>query len=367
MQRYPTSQSSSRPPINPWGDYDQFLALAKREGIKTSEDDSVRREDTLPPDLDTELIEFAARVAWRNSNRCIGRLVWQTLAVRDFRHVSCEESAFDALLSHLRLATNGGKIKPVLTVFPSSDCGKPGIKVLNHQLIRYAGYRARDGSILGDPQNERLTESALTAGWVPPSDRSAFDLLPVLIQMNDRPIRAFELPHAEVLQVRLRHPRLGWFEDLGLRWYAVPVITDMSLDAAGRRHPYSPFSGWYMGSEIGARNLADANRYNLLPLVAERMGLDLKKSSSLWKDQALVELNIAVLHSYESEGVTIVDHHRASSQFMRFVENERRSGRDVTGDWSWLVPPLSGATCPMFHQSLDHTEKYPALRPQPSV
>lgn len=29
------------------------------------------------------------------------------------------------------------------------------------------------------------------------------------------------------------------------------------------------------------------------------MALDTRKTSSLWKDQALVEINIAVLHSYQ--------------------------------------------------------------------
>lgn len=37
---------------------------------------------------------------------------------------------------------------------------------------------------------------------------------------------------------------------------------------------------------------------NLQP-IAEKMGLDTKKSSSLWKDRALVEINIAVLYSYQ--------------------------------------------------------------------
>lgn len=38
--------------------------------------------------------------------------------------------------------------------------------------------------------------------------------------------------------------------------------------------------------------------FNLQP-IAEKMGLDTKKSSSLWKDRALVEINIAVLYSYQ--------------------------------------------------------------------
>ena len=37
----------------------------------------------------------------------------------------------------------------------------------------------------------------------------------------------------------------------------------------------------------------------VLQKVAVKMGLDVKKSSSLWKDRALVEVNIAVLHSYQ--------------------------------------------------------------------
>ncbi len=31
-------------------------------------------------------LTYGARVAWRNNTRCIGRLHWQTLIVRDLRH-----------------------------------------------------------------------------------------------------------------------------------------------------------------------------------------------------------------------------------------------------------------------------------------
>jgi Nitric oxide synthase, oxygenase domain len=53
-----------------------------------------------------------------------------------------------------------------------------------------------------------------------------------------------------------------------------------------------------MGTEIGARNLADVDRYDLLPVVASRLGQDITKERSLWRDRALVELNLAVLHSF---------------------------------------------------------------------
>lgn len=47
--------------------------------------------------------------------------------------------------------------------------------------------------------------------------------------------------------------------------------------------------------------------------VANKMALDTRKTSSLWKDQALVEVNIAVLHSFQVGvfplGLTILKKH----------------------------------------------------------
>jgi len=39
------------------------------------------------------------------------------------------------------------------------------------------------------------------------------------------------------------------------------------------------------------------------------MGLDTSRDRTLWRDRALLELNVAVLHSYEKAGVTMMDHH----------------------------------------------------------
>jgi nitric oxide synthase oxygenase domain/subunit len=49
----------------------------------------------------------------------------------------------------------------------------------------------------------------------------------------------------------------------------------MRLEIGGVSFPAAPFSGWYVGSEIGARDLADADRYNALPEIAKRLGLDI--------------------------------------------------------------------------------------------
>src|SRR6266850_5176204 len=42
----------------------------------------------------TDELTHGARVAWRNSNRCIGRLYWESLRIRDMRHLATEEELF---------------------------------------------------------------------------------------------------------------------------------------------------------------------------------------------------------------------------------------------------------------------------------
>ena len=57
---------------------------------------------------------------------------------------------------------------------------------------------------------------------------------------------------------------------------------------------------------------------------ALKMDLDTRTNTTLWKDKALVEANIAVLHSFQSRNITIVDHHTASESFMKHFENESK-------------------------------------------
>jgi len=289
-------------------------------------------------------LSYGARLAWRNSTRCVGRYFWQHLHVRDLRHLETEEEMFASIVEHIKLGTNGGDLRAVLTVFRTGD---PKIRIWNGQLILYAGYRQPDGRILGDPNSVALTEQAMKLGWRGAGTR--FDILPLIIQIEGREPRWFEYPPEIILEVPISHPRFEWFEELGLKWFAVPAVSGMALDMGGIQYSAAPSNGFYMGTEIGSLNFGDKRRYNMLPLVADKMGLDRSEERTLWRDQALVEVNIAVLHSFRKHGVRMLDHHALSDYFMRFNEQEEALGRTVYGHWPWLVPPLSSSTSDLWH------------------
>ncbi|GAA1372402.1 nitric oxide synthase oxygenase [Catellatospora chokoriensis] len=301
-----------------------------------------------------------ARMAWRNASRCIGRVYWRSLTVLDRRQHRVPDQIFDDLVSHLHTATgeghNRGKLRAVISIFGQAVPGRPVTRLWNDQLIRYAGYRSGDG-MTGDPQYEHFTSAVTRLGWT--GKGSAFDLLPLVLQTGDGEPRLYELPESAVLEVPLAHPEYGWFAELGLRWHAVPAIANMRLSIGGVDYPLAPFSGWYMGTEIGARNLADVHRYNQIPVIAARLGLDTSSESTLWRDRALVELNRAVLWSFERAGVRVTDHHSESRLFLTHVERERRAGRATPADWTWIVPPISGGLTPVFHRYYTEADQRP--------
>lgn len=321
----------------------------------------------LPAPLTSEELRWAGRIAWRNHARCIGRLHWRSLIVRDHRSIDTPEAMAGSLLQHLALAQEGGLARPHMTVFAPAGSGERGPRIWNSQLCGYAGYLEKDGTVLGDPANRQITAWALELGWQPPSSPSAFDLLPWLISGPDGRVRVFPLPPGSVMEVHLRHPRYKWLERLGLRWYAVPIVSSFCFHAAATDYTAAPFNGWYMGTEIGARNLGDVDRYNLLPLVAEQLGLDRGAKRSLWQDHAMLALNEAVLHSYAADGVKLVDHHTASDEFVQFCAREMKRGRQVSARWDWIVPPMSGSATKVFHQPMSEFPTTPDFRAQPTA
>jgi nitric-oxide synthase, bacterial len=306
-------------------------------------------------------LAFGARVAWRNSSRCIGRLYWRSLRVRDRREVTAAPEVAAESVTHLRQATNGGRIRPVITVFAPDTPEGPGPRIVSSQLVRYAGYEIIDGGVVGDPANTQLTRLARALGWPGGQPPGRFDILPLLVQEAGGPVTMHEIPADAVLEVDIEHPQYHWFAHLGLRWYAVPVISDMYLDIGGVRYPAAPFNGWYMCTEIGSRDLGDAARYGQLPVIASRMGLPTGDDRTLWKDKATTELNLAVLHSFSAAGVAITDHHTESVRFLQHMEREEQHGRACPADWTWIVPPTASSTTPVFHryyQDFDQTPNF---------
>ena len=295
-----------------------------------------------------EELLIGAKLAWRNHARCAGRYNWRSLKLLDLRDQTTPEQVAEGCFEHLRVSTNGGRLRSVITVFGQQRPGAAGPRIHNPQLIRYAGYRRPEG-VHGDPVHADLTDYALGQGWQGKGTR--FDVLPVFISVDDGPVSMFTVPDSALLEIPIEHPEFDWFGELELRWHANPAISNMVLDIGGVRYPSAPFSGWYVSSEIGARNLSDEARYDMLPTIATRMGLSTKRNASLWKDRALIELNRAVIHSYDKAGVYIVDHHTAAAQFITHVDREEAAGREVMTDWSWINPPLSASTVPTFHRS----------------
>jgi nitric-oxide synthase len=301
----------------------------------------------------TDELSYGAKMAWRNASRCIGRLYWRSLVVLDRRRARTADEIFALLVHHLR-AAGRSQIRPVISIFAPALPGQRYARVWNEQLIRYAGYA--DG---GDPRQRDFTAAMQGFGWEGKGE--AFDVLPLVIETPGEGVRLYELPERAIVEVPLSHPEYGWFAELGLRWNAVPAISNMRLTIGGVQYPLAPFNGWYMGTEVGARNLADSDRYNMLPVVAARLGLDTSRESTLWRDRALVELNRAVLWSFEKAGVKMTDHHTESQRFMTHLASESRAGRPVPADWSWIVPPMSGGITPVFHRYYDELDLKPAF------
>ncbi|MGX9929901.1 nitric oxide synthase oxygenase [Virgibacillus salarius] len=348
-----------------WEEAEAYLTQYHQE-LETAFTDFKNRCEAVKREIDVygtyqhtyDELMYGAKLAWRNSNRCIGRLFWERMDVIDARKATTNEEVFAYLIDHIKKATNGGKVKPMITIFQPEviQSGASPVKIWNHQLLRYAGYETDEG-IVGDPASIEFTKVCQKLGWE--GKGTHFDLLPLVVQVNDQPPKWQEIPDDVVIEVPIQHPTIDIFAGREVKWYAVPIISDMRLEIGGLSYVASPFNGWYMGTEIGARNFADEDRYNFLPLVASQLGLNTKHLSTLWKDRALVELNAAVLASYKKAGVSIVDHHTAAKQFEIFEKQEAKHRRSVTGKWAWLIPPLSPATTHIFHKPYDNTTKKP--------
>jgi nitric-oxide synthase len=264
-------------------------------------------------------LAYGARIALRDSGWCTSGVPWRQLKVRDLRGLRNAAAVATECVAHLRLAHHGGDVRPLVTVFAPDTPAAPGPRVWNDQLVRYAGYAET-----GDRRYTEFTEAVTRMGWQAPEPRGRFDVLPLVVETAHEGVRLFDVPADAAVEVPLVHPGLPWFADLGLRWPAVPVVANMALVIGGVRYPAAPVNSWHIGTDIGTRGLADEAAYGVAREVAQRLGLDTRTERTLWRDRATVELNLAVLHSFDTAGVTITDHHAEARHRLAWLRSRQR-------------------------------------------
>ncbi|MCC5664889.1 nitric oxide synthase oxygenase [Nostoc sp. CHAB 5784] len=337
----------------------QFLDLISLEQAWEPEDKERRwkeiREEVKATGTYTHTYEelaYGTQVAWRNASKCVGRIAWNNMVVRDRRHVTNPDEMFRELQEHVQFATNGGNLQITMTVFrPKQPKERWGTRIWNSQLYRYAAYEQPDGRILGDPANLDLTKAIIKFGWQPPESRTAYDILPLVIEPGEQEPKMYHWNRDEVLEVEIEHPSIPEFKLLGMRWYAIPAISNFSVHIGGLNYGCIPFNGWYMGTEI-MRDFLDEYRYNMMEDIAKVLKLDTSSEQTLWRDRVALELNIAVLYSFQKAKVTMVDHQTASRQFLTHDLREKKAGRECPGDWGWVVPAAGGSACPVWHHQM---------------
>lgn len=294
-------------------------------------------------DVDRDSLTWIARHAWRMADRCVGRSGWKSLIVRDRTDLTTAAEIAEDLETHLQLTTNGGRIRPLATIY------HPSVRFRAEQLIRYAG----------DPQYAGYAETCRRLGWSSKGG-DQFEILPVSFQLPDKTLHLAEFDRESVLEVSIHHPTIPWFGDLGLRWHAAPVISNMLLRNEGQYWPVV-FGGWYATDEIAGRDLAPTRRFNALPMVADTIGLSCDtRMEPLWRDLALAELHRAVVHSFREAGVMFSTPAQEADRFRRHVDRETAIGRPTPTDRTWLMPATNPILC-----STDEIAEYDP--PEPKV
>jgi nitric oxide synthase oxygenase domain/subunit len=197
-----------------------------------------------------EELVHGARVAWRNSAKCIGRITWKALHVRDMRHINDPDAMFNQILEHHKVATDGESIAAVATVFRARHSQERfGPRFWSPQFVRFACHEMEDGSLLGDKANLQLTRAALSLGWRPPATKTEFDALPFIIEHPSGGPRMYNVPAEEARYIAIEHPHYPAVKELNLKWCSVPTISNFGLRLGGLDYSLV-FNGWFMCTEI---------------------------------------------------------------------------------------------------------------------
>ena len=313
-------------------------------------------------------LSWAAKTAWRNAPRCAGRNLWKTLHVVDERAALHCKEIFDAICKNLRLAFNGGLVEPSAVIFRQRFRGscqnKLGIRVWNGTVLSFAGFLKENGDIVGDPKNVDLTNLAKSFGWTPKVGK--FVLLPLMITDAYEHIEIFELPEdIKGYIVDISHPTEPDITNLGLKWYAIPSVSSMMLEAGGVQYTCTQIAGFFQDTEVSVLNLLAESRYNLMESIGRKLNLDVSANTTYWKCKVALELTKAVYHSFVKARVSMVDHITMAENFSCFMKEEVRKRGGCPADWIWVVPPMSSGLTRVFHQEMLRYTLSPSYEYQP--
>ena len=124
-------------------------------------------------------------------------------------------------------------------------------------------------------------------------------------------------------EVRLRLSGNLGFNDLGLKWYAIPAVSNVEFHIGGLVYTAAPFNGWYADTEI-MRNLLDQDRFNLSQEIYDSCDENLKISLSgaPVPDIAAIILNAAIVESFKDQCVSIAQHNLMLERFYNWYNKE---------------------------------------------
>jgi len=182
-------------------------------------------------ELTLDELQHGARVAWRNAPKCANRSKWEELSILDLRAVRTNRDAFEGILELLEQSLSSMATITSMAVFHQRLPDETqGPRIWNPMLLRFAGYEGMGSEvtegILGDPADADFTKYLIERfGWVPPSPRTAFDPLPLLLQINEKQApELFTIPSSYIPFVEIRHNAYPELDALNLKWFPVPGL-----------------------------------------------------------------------------------------------------------------------------------------------
>ena len=188
--------------------------------------------------------------------------------------------------------------------------------------------------------------------WVPKSGSSGmFDCLPLVLQIDPKqPPSIFELPEECLLEVPIHHPNVPEISSLGLKWYGIPAVSNITLRPRGLHYTRCTVQRLVHGDgdcdskfrrrepvQLASKDCrSDGNRLFL-------HGGDSVARSRLGCSQLCrVVISSPVTHA------SIVDHHTAAASFVQWHAEELKNRGYCPGNWKWIIPPTASSTSSIY-------------------